>query len=226
MRDDRRRRVAAVLVDHDLDAVGGKHLDRARQRRLGQRVGVDADEQRTGQCRFRGDSRRSPALVARIWSSLKEFFSDEPRCPEVPKATRWAARPGPAFRQNRPSHSRGCWPARRIDGLPASGLISAATWVPSRFQRSKFLELAPSRSMHNFPGPGAATAAEHQPVRADIIANNHQARSAESPRPRAGRSLPAVSMLVSSRLRAPATPPTKAAARPAIADASARSDSP
>ena len=49
MRDDRRRRVAAVFVDHDLDAVGGKHFHRAGQRRLGQRVGVDADEQRPGQ---------------------------------------------------------------------------------------------------------------------------------------------------------------------------------
>ena len=49
MRDDGCRRVAAVLVDHDVDAVGGKHFHRARQRRLGQRVGIDADEQRTGQ---------------------------------------------------------------------------------------------------------------------------------------------------------------------------------
>ena len=52
MRDDRRRRIAAALVDHDVDAVGGKHLDRARQRRLGQRMGIDADEQRPGQAGF------------------------------------------------------------------------------------------------------------------------------------------------------------------------------
>ena len=49
MRDDRGRRVAAVLVDHDLDAVGSEHFHRARERRLGQRVGIDADEQRAGQ---------------------------------------------------------------------------------------------------------------------------------------------------------------------------------
>ena len=49
MRDDRRRRIAAALVDHDVDAVGGKYLHRARQRRLGQRMGIDADEQRAGQ---------------------------------------------------------------------------------------------------------------------------------------------------------------------------------
>ena len=52
MRDHRRRRVAAALVDHDVDAVGGKHFHRARQRRLGERMGIDADEQRTGQSRF------------------------------------------------------------------------------------------------------------------------------------------------------------------------------
>ena len=46
VRDHRRRRIAVVLVDHHLDAVGGEHLERARQRRLGQRMGVDADEQR------------------------------------------------------------------------------------------------------------------------------------------------------------------------------------
>ena len=49
VRDHRGRRIAAAIVDHDLDAVGGKHLDGAGQRRLGQRVGIDADEQRAGQ---------------------------------------------------------------------------------------------------------------------------------------------------------------------------------
>ena len=47
VRDHRRRRVAVMLVDHHLDAVGREHFQRARQRRLGQRMGVDADEQRT-----------------------------------------------------------------------------------------------------------------------------------------------------------------------------------
>ena len=61
MRDDRRRRVAAALVDHDVDAVGGKHFHRAGQRRLGERMGIDADEQRARQVRFRGGGRRSPA---------------------------------------------------------------------------------------------------------------------------------------------------------------------
>ena len=49
MRDDWGRRVSAAIVDHDLDAVGGKHLDRTRQRRLGQSVGVYSNEQRTGE---------------------------------------------------------------------------------------------------------------------------------------------------------------------------------
>ena len=46
VRDHRRRRVAVVLVDHHLDAIGREHFQRARQRRLRQRVGVDAGEQR------------------------------------------------------------------------------------------------------------------------------------------------------------------------------------
>ena len=45
MRDDGGRRVAAARIDHDIDTVGGKYLYRARQRRLGQRMRIDADEQ-------------------------------------------------------------------------------------------------------------------------------------------------------------------------------------
>ncbi len=48
VRDHRRRRVTIALVDHRLDAIGGKYFQRARQSRLRQRVGVDADEQRSG----------------------------------------------------------------------------------------------------------------------------------------------------------------------------------
>ena len=44
--DHRRRRIAVMRVDHHLDAVGREHFERARQRRLGQRVGVDPDEDR------------------------------------------------------------------------------------------------------------------------------------------------------------------------------------
>ena len=47
-RDHRRRRVAALGVDHHLDPVRREHLERARQRRFRQRMGVDADEQRAG----------------------------------------------------------------------------------------------------------------------------------------------------------------------------------
>ena len=46
MGDHRRRRIAVMRVDHHLDAVGREHFERARQRRLGQRVGIDADEHR------------------------------------------------------------------------------------------------------------------------------------------------------------------------------------
>src|SRR6185312_9796762 len=46
VRDYRRRRKTVLRVDHHLDAVGAKYFQRAAKRRLGQRVGVDADEQR------------------------------------------------------------------------------------------------------------------------------------------------------------------------------------
>jgi hypothetical protein len=46
VRNNRRRRIAVVRVDHHLDAVGREYLQRTRQRRLRQRVGVDAEEQR------------------------------------------------------------------------------------------------------------------------------------------------------------------------------------
>ena len=49
VRDHGRRRVAAAVVDHDVDAVRRKHLDCARHCRFGERVGVDADEERPGQ---------------------------------------------------------------------------------------------------------------------------------------------------------------------------------
>ena len=46
VRDDRGRGIAAILVDHHLDAVGGQHLERAGKRRLRQRMGVHPQEQR------------------------------------------------------------------------------------------------------------------------------------------------------------------------------------
>ena len=49
MRDHGRRRIAAALVDHDVDAVGGEYLDRAGERGLRQRMSVDADKQRSGE---------------------------------------------------------------------------------------------------------------------------------------------------------------------------------
>ena len=45
--DDRGRRVAVAVVDHHVDFVRRQHLERGRERRLGQRVGVDAEEERT-----------------------------------------------------------------------------------------------------------------------------------------------------------------------------------
>ena len=46
MRDRRRRRVFVALGEHDVDAVRGEHLERARRGRLRQRVRVDAEKER------------------------------------------------------------------------------------------------------------------------------------------------------------------------------------
>ena len=46
LRDHRRRRRAVVAVEHDVDAVGGEHLERAGARGLRQRVRVPPEEQR------------------------------------------------------------------------------------------------------------------------------------------------------------------------------------
>src|SRR4029077_149154 len=47
MRDDGRRRIAAVAVDHDVDSVRGEDFDRAGERRLGQRMRIHPQEERT-----------------------------------------------------------------------------------------------------------------------------------------------------------------------------------
>ena len=48
MRNDGRRRVPIALVDHRIDVIGGKYLERACQGGFGQRVCVYTDEQRAG----------------------------------------------------------------------------------------------------------------------------------------------------------------------------------
>ncbi len=46
MRDHRRWRVTARLIDHRFDAVGGEHFQRARERRLRKRMRIHTEEQR------------------------------------------------------------------------------------------------------------------------------------------------------------------------------------
>ena len=61
MRQRRSRRVAQLRVDHDLDAVGQQHFQRALKRRLAQRVRVLGEKQRAaGALRLCG-IRKSPA---------------------------------------------------------------------------------------------------------------------------------------------------------------------
>ena len=48
VRNHRRRRVAAIAIDHHVDIVRGQYLEGADRGRLRQRMRVDAEEQRTG----------------------------------------------------------------------------------------------------------------------------------------------------------------------------------
>jgi hypothetical protein len=48
VRNDGRRRVSIALIDHRIDVIGGKYLERACQGGFGQRVCVASDEQRAG----------------------------------------------------------------------------------------------------------------------------------------------------------------------------------
>ena len=52
---------SSLRGDHHLDAVGRQHLERAGERRLRQRVRVDAEKQRPVDALLPGDSRRWPA---------------------------------------------------------------------------------------------------------------------------------------------------------------------
>ncbi len=98
---------------------GREHLDGADQCRLGQRVGVDADEERTSQPLI-------PPLVADrlrgredVGLPLKVFLKDVPRWPEVPNATPCADPRHRACRRNRQSPPRNVGERVREACLPA-----------------------------------------------------------------------------------------------------------
>src|SRR5665647_1396759 len=64
-------------------------------------------------------------------ASLNALLKAEPRCPEVPNATRCAGNDGSGLPAKYAVTSRGTFVS--IDGsavLPASGFMSAATWFP------------------------------------------------------------------------------------------------
>ena len=87
-------RVFVVLREHDIHAVGRQHFERAGTSRHRQRVRVDAEEQRA----------IDALLLAVIANGLTDgqnmpfveaaFSKAEPRCPEVPNATRCAGTEG------------------------------------------------------------------------------------------------------------------------------------
>ena len=100
MRNRRGWSVFIVLRQHDIDPVGGEHLERAGQGRLREWMGVDAQEERpvgfllsAVETNGLGDGQDVP--------SLKERSKEEPRWPEVPKVTRCSATRGSGRPHNR-----------------------------------------------------------------------------------------------------------------------------
>ena len=96
-RDDRCRRHALIALDDRLHAVGGEHLERRALSRLGQCVGVLPHVERAV----------DPPDTAVVADGLgdrgdmglgERAASDEPRCPLVPKVTRWFGSPMSGFR--------------------------------------------------------------------------------------------------------------------------------
>ena len=74
VRDRRGRGVAVAGVDQHGHVVGGQHLERGRPGRLGQRVGVAADEQRPVVALLACGSRRSPGWSPAMCVSLNAVF--------------------------------------------------------------------------------------------------------------------------------------------------------
>ena len=80
---------AVPVVDEHRHVVGGEDLQSRRPGRLGEAVGVAAQEQRTG------DAGRAAVLADRLAGCrdvvlVERVSNDDPRWPDVPKATCWA----------------------------------------------------------------------------------------------------------------------------------------
>ena len=69
-------------------------------------------------------------VIARMWASVNEPVSGEPRWPLVPKLTSWRGRPGPAVRSWYSRSSRaGSISISGGAGWPASGETITASMV-------------------------------------------------------------------------------------------------
>ena len=91
--DYRSRGVAIACIDHDIDAVARQHLHCTFERRFRERVRIEADIKRSVDILLFA-VRQIAWLIARMCASLKELSSEQPRCPEVPNATRCAGTDG------------------------------------------------------------------------------------------------------------------------------------
>ena len=86
--DHRGGRVAETLLNHDCYPSRGKYLQPLANAGS-ERPWVSLPRNR-GPVMFLACLYSQIAwLMARMWSSLKLFFRGDPRCPEVPKSTRW-----------------------------------------------------------------------------------------------------------------------------------------
>jgi hypothetical protein len=81
-----------------LDATGGEHLHRGDERGLGQRVRVLGQEQRPVDALGLPVPAQIASVIARMCVSLKLVADELPRCPEVPKETRWRGFSGSGIR--------------------------------------------------------------------------------------------------------------------------------
>ena len=85
--DRRRRRVAVGRIDHRHNVIGGQHLQRRHPGRLGQTVGVAADEQRAGGALRRAvlhDGLRGGQDVRLVERPVESSSRDAPTCRTPP----------------------------------------------------------------------------------------------------------------------------------------------
>ena len=78
---------SVARIDHDLDAIRGQNLQRARKRRFRQRMRIAADEQRSVDALLRTVETDGLGDCEDV-RLIEGVVGEDPRCPEVPNTTR------------------------------------------------------------------------------------------------------------------------------------------